>query len=188
MGKLWSSLLFVAVTAVALAGCSKSSNSKSTNSAQTGEARKQTWERVGSGSVLAFKVQGNDPVSTGQGPITPVLYVGCGRLTMLMIRLPGTLPKSAAFDSKVGLVLDGANAQREDWQEVTNEEGDTFAPPNAAAKLHLVVQMLEAKSLKVEMTPKGGALQSTTFNVQGFKDMFGSEPACKSWRDPSNYQ
>jgi hypothetical protein len=174
-----AAFVIASMVGVVMPGCSKR--------AQTTE-QKLTWERISEGNSVAFKVRSTAPISTVGGESSPILYVGCGKLTTVMVKLPGDLPKSVSFSAKVGTVLDGANAQRQDWDEMTSGEGDLFVPKSAEAQLHLIMQLLDAKSLKVELTPKGGSLQSTTFNVQGFKDNFTNEPACKSWRDPSLYQ
>ena len=177
------SLVLAGVVVMAVGGCSKSANKD-----QATESKEATWERVGDADGVAFKVLAKNSIQTANGQSTPILYIGCGNITMLTVRLPEPLPKSTSWKAKVGIVLDGTNAHRQDWDEATDEHGDLFAPPSQEAQLHLLNQILEAKSLKLEFTPKGGTLQSAVFNVPGLKERFGHEPACKSWLDPSNYK
>lgn len=177
------SLVLAAVIVMLVAGCSKSANK-----GQAAESKEETWERVGDADSVAFKVLAKNSIQTANGQSTPILYIGCGNITMLTVRLPEPSPKSVSWKTKVGIVLDWTNAQRQDWEEVTNENGDAFAPQSQEAQLHLLNQILEAKSLKLEFTPKGGTLQSAAFNVPGLKERFGHEPACKSWLDQSKYK
>lgn len=167
-----------------VAGCSKAVVDKS----QSMEAKGERWSRTVEEDDVIFKLNAKNSIQTAANQSTPYLDIACGKDNMIAFRISEPLPASASSKTNIGLVLDGAAPIRQEWFETVGHNGETMTPLSAEIGLHLLLQILEAKTLKVEFTPKGGSPQSATFSVLDLKDRFGHEPACASWRDLRNYQ
>ena len=177
------SMALAGIVIMIVAGCSKTANK-----AQGAEESGEKWSRLVEEDDVIFKLNAKNSIHTANGQSTPYLDVACGKENMIALRVTAPLPASASAKTNLSLTLDAAAPIRQDWFGTAGQKGEILTPVSAEAGLHLLLQIMDAKTLKIEFTPRGGSPQSTTFSVLDLKDRFGHEPACKGWRDPSNYR
>jgi hypothetical protein len=167
-----------------LAGCKSADKT-----AQTPEERGERWERIEAKQSVAFKLHAKNAIATATKPITPILYVGCGDLaTIIAVRAPGDAPASEIGSSKVKFALDGAAPVEQQWIEIRDKAGANWSPESAEVRLHFLLQVLGAKTLRVDLISEDGSSRTATFDLLDFKDRFTHEPSCAAWRDRSRYQ
>lgn len=172
---------------ILLAGCKGADQPARTS--QGPEYQGETWERVQGTQGVALKLHATNAIQTATSRTTPILYVGCGGLaTALMITVPDNVPGSKSRPSRVQVALDRAAPVQQKWFEFADDLGRHWSPISAEARLHLLMQMLDAKTLRVDLSSNGASPQTATFNVQGFRASFTHEPTCATWRDPAKYR
>jgi hypothetical protein len=126
-------------------------------------------------ATIAFMVRAQDKIDTPAGERTAELAISCGgndSIRLVATRLP-------IETGDVRIAFDGETPVSQKWLSASSY-GVLLSPPKESEN-NLLSHLINAKTFRVELTPKGGKPQFSSFNLRNINDLMSQEKACRPW-------